>query len=123
MDKGLDLGKGSRTERELVNLLWEKGYAVMRSPSSGAGRKHPQPDILYSNGDIPVALECKATSKEKIYVQKDELLKLHLFSKKFGSIAKLAFRFDYEDWLVAEPAIGKPCEKSILYEKQKVKKL
>ena len=37
--------KGSREERELVNMLWEADCAAMRAPASGGATKKPLPDV------------------------------------------------------------------------------
>jgi Holliday junction resolvase len=95
--------KGTRTERELFNKLWEKGYGVMRSPASGGARKHQQPDILFSDGDMLFAVECKSTSKKRVYIEKKEIKDLLEFCKRFGSMALIGLRFDREDWVIIDP--------------------
>lgn len=112
------MGKGSNYERELVNKLWEQGYAVMRSPSSGGGRKHPQPDILYSNGRYTVALECKSSSKERIYIDKRELEQLYHFCKRWKAIGLIALRFNYLDWIFLEPAYLSDVGKNLKIDKK-----
>ncbi len=106
------MGKGSRTERELVNLLWRSGFAVMRSPASGSGRKHPQPDILASNGDRTVGIETKSTSGEAVYVSKEEVNKLKEFCQTFGCKPLIGVRFDRMDWLFVLPKDCDETEKS-----------
>lgn len=106
------MGKGSRTERELVNLLWEHGFAVMRAPASGSGRKHPQPDILVSNGDETYGIETKATSGNKVYVGKEEIKKLREFCSKFGCEPLIGVRFDRKEWSFFEPEDCAKTEKS-----------
>lgn len=96
--------KGTRTERELVNKLWEKGYAVMRSPTSGGGRKHPQPDVLFSNGEITVAVEAKSSSKRRVYIDKNEIKQLSEFCEKFGALGLIGLRFDYDKWRFLDPS-------------------
>lgn len=107
------MGKGSRTERELVNLLWKSGFAVMRSPASGSGRKHPQPDILASNGERTVGIETKATSGKAVYVGKDEVSKLREFCDSFGCEPMIGVRFDRMDWLFVSPEDCDRTEKSL----------
>lgn len=97
------MGKGSRAERELVNKLWENGFAVMRSPASGSGRKHPQPDILVSDGNNIFGIETKSTSSDVIYVKKNEIKKLKEFCDKFGCEALIGIRFDWHGWVFFIP--------------------
>jgi Holliday junction resolvase len=114
--------KGSNAELELQKILWEKGYATPRIAGSGTSR-YPAPDLLASNGSIPLAIECKSTSKEKVYVSKKQLLQLFSFSKKFGAVALIAVRFDREPWYLVEPGYGVETKKSIKYEKRRVFKI
>ncbi len=116
----LNLGKGSRTERELVNLLWEYGFAVMRSPASGSGRKHPQPDILVSDGDVVYGIETKSSSKEKIYVKKEEIQKLEDFCKQFGCDPLIGVRFDRKNWTFFKPEECEKTEKSYKITKEMI---
>lgn len=97
------MGKGSRAERELVNLLWNSGFAVMRSPASGSGRKHPQPDILVSDGEKMFGIETKSTSKDAVYISKKEVEKLEEFCDKFGCEPMLGVRFDRKGWGFFKP--------------------
>ncbi len=106
------MGKGSRTERELVNLLWDYGFAVMRSPASGSGRKHPQPDILVSDGRKIFGIETKSSSKDSIYIKKDEIDKLTDFCSKFGCDPLIGVRFDRAEWRFFKPEECGETEKS-----------
>lgn len=107
------MGKGSRTERELVNLLWQSGFAVMRSPASGSGRKHPQPDILASNGSVTVGIETKSSSGDAVYINKEEVTKLKEFCHKFGCEPLIGVRFDHQDWLFVYPEECETTKKSL----------
>ncbi|MFP4006070.1 MAG: Holliday junction resolvase Hjc [Candidatus Hadarchaeia archaeon] len=112
------MGKGSRRERELVNLLWESGFAVMRSPASGSGRKHPQPDVLASNGDKEYGIETKSSSSNAIYVKKEEVEKLGEFCDKFGCEPLIGVRFDRQGWLFVKPDQCVETEKSLKITKE-----
>lgn len=90
--------KGDRRERELVNKLDEDGWAVMRAPSSGSATKRDLPDLLASNGDQVLAIEAKASSGDPIYIDREEVVSLEEFASTFGADARLAVRFDYDDW-------------------------
>ena len=43
---------GSKEERDLVNMLWDVGFAAMRAPASGGATKRPLPDVLAGNGEL-----------------------------------------------------------------------
>ncbi len=97
------MGKGSRAERELVNIFWDSGFAVMRSPASGSGRKHPQPDVLVSDGENIFGIETKSTSSDVVYVSKDEIRELKKFCRKFGCEPIIGVRFDWKGWVFFRP--------------------
>lgn len=103
------MGKGSRAERELVNKLWKCGFAVMRSPASGSGRKHPQPDVLTSDGNKILGIETKSTGGESVYISKEEIEKLKKFCKKFDCQPLIGVRFDRMGWTFSRP---EDCEKT-----------
>ena len=106
------MGKGSRAERELINKFWENGYATMRAPASGSGRKHPQPDLLTSINEEMYGIEIKSSSEETIYVDKEEIRKLKEFCEKFGCKPLIGVRFDYKGWLFFRPQKCETTEKN-----------
>lgn len=95
--------KGDRRERELVNLLDDAGFAVVRSPASGSGTGRPQPDLLAGNGDDFYAIEAKSSSGDPIYIDGEELEALLYFSQNFGARPRVGVRFDREDWYFFHP--------------------
>lgn len=104
--------KGSDAERELFHRLWENGYAVMRSPASGSGRKQPQPDILVSDGEKMFGIEAKASSSATVYIPKGEIEKLKNFCEKFGCEPLIGVRFDHHGWVFHRPNDCETTEKS-----------
>ena len=96
--------KGDRMERELVNKLDEAGFAVMRAPASGSATERELPDVLAGNGDVFYAIEAKSSSGRPIYLDGEEIEALLYFSQNFGSKARVAVRFDREDWYFFHPA-------------------
>ena len=95
--------KGDRRERELVNRLDEAGFAVMRAPASGSATDRELPDVLAGNGEVFYAIEAKASSGRPIYLQGEEVEALIYFSQNFGAKARIAVRFDREDWYFFHP--------------------
>ncbi|WP_435334155.1 Holliday junction resolvase Hjc [Haloarchaeobius sp. TZWWS8] len=96
--------KGDRRERELVNKLDEAGFAVMRAPASGSATERELPDVLAGNGDVFYAIEAKASAKRPIYLSGEEVEALLFFAQNFGAKARIAVRFDREDWYFFHPA-------------------
>lgn len=96
--------KGDRRERELVNLLDEKGFAVMRAPSSGAGTTRELPDVIAGNGDTFYTFEVKSSKGNPVYLDGEEVENLVYFARNFGGRARIAVRFDREDWAFFHPS-------------------
>lgn len=96
--------KGDRRERELVNRLDERGFAVMRAPSSGSATDRELPDVLAGNGDVFYAVEAKASAGDPIYLDSEEVEALVYFARNFGAKPRIGVRFDREDWYFFHPA-------------------
>lgn len=108
---------GTDYERKLWIKLWNEGYGCMRSPASGGGRKHPQPDLLVSDRekDFLYAIEVKRTKGKSLYVGKDEVEDLKDFCERWGEVeAVIAARFDKPvGWIFKLPEECETTEKSI----------
>jgi len=94
------MAKGSDAERELARILWDNGFVVMRSPASGSAREDPQPDLLFSDGSNIFGAECKRSSKDRVYINREEVVELEAFCEHFGfgCEALYAVRFNYRPW-------------------------
>ena len=96
--------KGDRRERELVNRLDAKGFAVMRAPASGSATERELPDVLAGDGAVFYAIEAKSSAGDPIYLTGEEVEALVYFSQNFGAKPKIGVRFDREDWFFFHPA-------------------
>jgi Holliday junction resolvase len=95
--------KGDRRERELVNELDAAGFAVMRAPASGSATERDLPDVLAGDGDRFYAIEAKSSAGDPIYLSGEEVESLIYFARNFGAKARVAVRFDREDWYFFHP--------------------
>jgi Holliday junction resolvase len=95
--------KGDRRERELVNRLDEAGFAVMRAPASGSATDRDLPDVLAGDDGQFYAIEAKSSSGDPIYLSGEEVEALIYFAQNFGANARIAVRFDREDWYFFHP--------------------
>jgi Holliday junction resolvase len=95
--------KGDRRERELVNRLDEAGFAVMRAPASGSATDRDLPDVLAGDDGRFYAIEAKSSSGDPIYLSGEEVEALIYFARNFGANARIAVRFDREDWYFFHP--------------------
>lgn len=96
--------KGDRRERELVNLLDDAGFAVMRAPASGSATERELPDVLAGDGEVFYAIEAKSSAGDPIYLTGEEVEALVYFSQNFGAKARIGVRFDREDWYFFHPS-------------------
>jgi len=95
--------KGDRRERELVNELDAAGFAVMRAPASGSATERDLPDVLAGDGERFYAIEAKSSAGDPIYLSGEEVESLIYFARNFGANARIAVRFDREDWYFFHP--------------------
>ena len=84
-----------------MDIFAEKGYGVLRSAGSGKSR-HPAPDILVGNQRHMLAIECKSSKGNIVYIEKAQIDGLHTFSKRFGARPLIAFRFNNEPWYLLD---------------------
>ena len=94
--------KGTRAERELFHMLWKNGWATMRSAGSGS-TPLPSPDLISSNNDRVIAIECKSIKGTKKYFDRFEISELIKFSNMFGAEPWLGVRFDKFGWFFVTP--------------------
>jgi len=113
----MSYSKGARRERELLSELNKNGYVGLRAPSSGSTTKRELPDIIAGKDGFSLAIEVKASSKDKIYVDKTEIDDLKTFSDAFGSEYYLAVKFNYCDWMFFKEDELYETEKSYRIEK------
>jgi Holliday junction resolvase len=101
------LPQGIDEERSLVNILWRKGFAVMRAPASGSATKRPLPDIIAGSKKrgLQFAIEVKTTRSNTLYIENDSLCQLVEFAQTFGCDPFLAvkFRGQRTSWLFLKP--------------------
>lgn len=90
--------KGSNAERELLHMFWGKGLACLRSAGSGS-MKYPGPDLLVGNLVRRMAIECKSSKDNKIYLNEHDVSQLKEFSKVFDARPWFAVKFFRKDWL------------------------
>lgn len=94
--------KGANAERELLHLLYNEGFAVVRVAGSGAA-KFPEPDCLAFRKTQKFAFECKARSGRYLNIPKEQMESLVAWSEKAGMPAYVAWKIPRKGWLFIRP--------------------
>jgi Holliday junction resolvase len=90
--------KGTNAERDLVHRFWSTGsWAAHRIAGSGSS-KYPSPDIIASNNLRRLAIECKSSKKNSVYIPNGEISALQDFAHMFGAEPWVAVRFSRQEW-------------------------
>lgn len=103
----MSAAKGSRRERQLVNALYDAGWAAVRIPTSGAATDRELPDVFAMRGhpsetweSMAIAVEVKANADEYAALNADEVHDLDAFVGRAGSscLALVATHPDRDRW-------------------------
>lgn len=100
--QGRTKARGSASERELVHLFWDAGWAAFRAPASGA-MQHDLPDVIAGHGNRKIAIEAKLTTKGIQYLTKEEVASLIAFAQRFGCEAWIGVKFARKGWRFLAP--------------------
>jgi Holliday junction resolvase len=76
--------KGSNVERQVLSLLRDRGFAVVRAPASGSKRKDPAPDIIALKLGQIVLIEMKSRKQGKVYITREQAEGIAEFARKSG---------------------------------------
>jgi len=96
--------RGFQAERDLVKLLWRLGFAVIRAPASGSKIKRAvYPDVVAIHKGKVLVFEVKRRSElSTIYIPKEQVEKLKIFSERAGGEAFIAIKVPGRDWIFIE---------------------
>src|SRR3989344_3893780 len=95
-------GKGSRTERELVQLFKDNNWAAIRVAGSGL-TSDQNTDVIAGNGKRHLAIECKSVKGKYKHLYSEQIEDLIKFSKNFGAEPWIAIRFNVKGWYFLKP--------------------
>jgi len=109
--------KGARAERELLDILKEKGYVVVRA--AGSGVNSISPDLIAIKNKKVYAFECKFWDRNNLSLEKDKILFLKEIQKQ-GVISFVAWKIPRLGWFLIEPKEFKEQKKNYSISKKKV---
>jgi len=94
--------KGADAERELIHMLFEKGFSVVRVAGSGK-TSLPAPDILALTPQKKIAFECKAWSKKNLNIEAAQMAELVGWAERAGTELFVAWKVPHKGWLFLPP--------------------
>ena len=118
--------KGSKAERELLQLFTDQGWRAVRVAGSGVNDNSPCDMIAAKIGKPGFTIEAKSSKKSTIYITKEQISDFIIFSQILGLNPVIALRFNYEGWIFLKPGqlrdTGKYWAVSLKEAKEKGKK-
>ncbi len=88
--------KGARSERELLGILYDNSFSVMRS--AGSGVNSISPDIIAFRDKRGVAFECKAWNGTSVSIPIEKLDTLKRWESNTGMDTYIAWRVNGKGW-------------------------
>ncbi len=95
--------KGSRAERELLDIFTENGWSAARVAGSGVNENTFCDVIAGKRGRKAYAIEAKSSKNPRIYITKEQIEDFIKFSEVMGFTPVVAVRFNREGWLFINP--------------------
>lgn len=95
--------KGSKVERELLEILTENGWRAARVAGSGVNDNSPCDLFAAKLGKKGFVIEVKSSRKTNIYITKEQICDFVLFSQMIGLNPVIALRFNREGWFFIHP--------------------
>lgn len=102
--------KGARSERELLNILYSKGYSVVRA--AGSGVNSISPDIIAVKAGKGIVFECKAWEKGSLNIDHEKFESMRLWRDNAMLDAYMAWRMNGDGWYFIKLEEMKKTEKN-----------
>ncbi len=94
--------KGANAERELIHILFDHGFSVVRTAGSGKTAL-PAPDILALKQGKQLAFECKAWAAGHLSIPTEQISELVGWSKRAGVKCFVAWKIPRKGWFFLTP--------------------
>ncbi|HLD58781.1 MAG TPA: Holliday junction resolvase Hjc [archaeon] len=94
--------KGANAERELVHLLFDKGFSVIRTAGSGK-TSLPAPDIIAMKPSKHLAFECKAWASNNLSIPVASMEEFLSWCTRAGVEAIIAWKYPRKGWFFLKP--------------------
>jgi holliday junction resolvase Hjr len=93
--------KGASAERELLNSLYDKGFAVIRAAGSGVNALGP--DIVVLKNNVAIAFECKSGYKSGLSIEEEQYKKITEWAERTTFPIYVAWKITREGWFFILP--------------------
>lgn len=90
--------KGADAERELIHILYSKGFAVVRTAGSGKTTL-PAPDLIALSNEKKIAFECKAWKGNYLNIAIAQIEELKKWGGMAGAELYIAWKVPRKGWL------------------------
>lgn len=104
--------KGSKAERELLEMLYECGFSVVRSAGSGNLKKCP--DVVAIKSGRIIGMEVKFWSSERLVLSKMDLQELLEWARRASAELYIAWKVPRRGWFFLKPEDLKEKRKSFV---------
>jgi Holliday junction resolvase len=94
--------KGSKSERELVEMFTQQGWRAARVAGSGVNDNSPCDIFAGKVGKQGCVVECKSSKKTRIYITRSQIEDFVKFGHMMGLRTVIAARFNREGWFFLE---------------------
>lgn len=95
--------KGSRAERELLDIFTQYGWKCARVAGSGTNDNTFCDLIAGKAGKRAFTIEAKSSKHPRIYITKEQIEEFIKFSEVMGLTPVVAVRFNREGWIFINP--------------------
>ncbi len=90
--------KGANAERELIKLLSEQDFAVLRVAGSGTNPL-PCPDVVALKKGTAIAFECKAKKGKYLPIGVEQIVEEVGWAEQAGAKFLIAWKVPHKGWL------------------------
>lgn len=94
--------KGANAERELIHILYNSGFSVVRTAGSGK-TSLPAPDLIALSKEKKLAFECKAWGGQYLNIAIRQIAELRDWSERAGAEFYIAWKVPRKGWLFLSP--------------------
>lgn len=95
--------KGSKAERELLQIFTDNSWRAVRVAGSGVNDNSPCDLLAAKLGKKGFTIEAKSSKSTSIYISKEQIQDFVTFSHILGLTPVIATRFNREGWFFIRP--------------------